>query len=179
MSSIDGSLAQEYGKLSEESSKKRKKNANVNGNHEEGEINLPEGCWQTSSTSTKITFTNSSHISSSSTAYPENQSVMIFPDWLLITDVPQSSSLAGSQSPASEGKKKVVEEKVKESFERFIEADATAKWIQEALEDEKVPRVRRWVLPYKAVILLCSHKKVSTERRLSFGFQVISSFDKS
>ncbi|KDN40873.1 hypothetical protein K437DRAFT_258491 [Tilletiaria anomala UBC 951] len=115
----------------------------------------PKGCWGTAPAAaarqglgkrpTKITVSNSSHHSQSDELHLE--SLFVFPDWLCISNVPSLRD-----APEQEAIKR--SETVKTTYRRWLSPT-------EPRDDLPEPAARTMcsVLPYSAVILLCSHKK--------------------
>ncbi|WWC58804.1 uncharacterized protein I303_101348 [Kwoniella dejecticola CBS 10117] len=73
---------------------------------------------------------------------PSDQTVLVFPDWKVIHEI--DNSLQGARS--------LYENQLS------CEVGRSGKPLMDEVEDE-FSRRRSWVLPYRAVILLCSHKK--------------------
>lgn len=174
VASVEGSLAnwfQEWAvEVGEEEEGRRKKQS---GESEEGgkgiagqQPELPEGCWQTTlphsirrrrqahdqdvtaplpGGPTRVLVSNSSHISSS--RHHNGQSVMLFPDWVLLSDVCDGSGSGSAQE------NKEAKAKTKELYRTQIAAAGPSS------PPASAPRPRRTVLPYRAVVVLCSHTK--------------------
>lgn len=106
---------------------------------------LPKGCWQTTGPSApaRVLAGNSSHVSNS--RHHHGQSVLLFPDWVMLSDVCDGSGTGGDE----EESQKCETEQV---WQKMIAGDAPRQTIAK-------PPARRWVLPYSAVIVLCSHNK--------------------
>ncbi|CAO1620537.1 unnamed protein product [Parajaminaea phylloscopi] len=124
---------------------------------------LPEGCWQTTLARTsraspppnprpsRVLVGNASHVSSS--RHHNGQTVLLFPDYVAVTDV-----LDGCEDPSDASDKadtrqvfnKVISGPPLGSKERVqVQASATV----------SKTAVQRWALPYAATIVLCSHNK--------------------
>ncbi|TYJ52732.1 hypothetical protein B9479_006666 [Cryptococcus floricola] len=71
---------------------------------------------------------------------PSDQSVLVFPDWKVVHEVEQSK--AGAQ----------------ELFDKVLNGEL-GRAGKSGTDDGGVGRKRSYVLPYRAVVLLCSHKK--------------------
>lgn len=125
----------------------------------ERKIALPEGCWQTAGADApaKLTLTNGSHHSTSSVSW--GQSIMLFPDWVLLSDVPSAKADAKSSGAPP---KEQVQKHVNAAYEAWMAPDAprmgAIKRVRELAPPENgIPqqRMRRWALLYRAVVLLC------------------------
>ncbi|ORX37377.1 Sucrase/ferredoxin-like-domain-containing protein [Kockovaella imperatae] len=74
---------------------------------------------------------------------PEDQSVLVFPDWKVVHEVENTR----------EGAERLYQDALRGGLGKAGEAS------QSESDREGVGRKRSWVLPYRAVILLCSHKR--------------------
>ncbi|GAA5908971.1 sucrase/ferredoxin-like domain-containing protein [Sporobolomyces salmoneus] len=101
-------------------------------------------------TSKTLSVLNSSFVSNSHEGHRE--SVMVFPDYRIVHDV--------------EAKK----EHAKEMVERYLSVDNEGRRIGESSEGSQL---KSWPLPYRAVILLCSHKK--RDRRCHLAAPLLAS----
>ncbi|ORY29356.1 Sucrase/ferredoxin-like-domain-containing protein [Naematelia encephala] len=71
---------------------------------------------------------------------PEDKSVIVFPDWKVVNEV--ENSLKGAKG-----------------LWNGALADSLGRSGATVLQDDVAARRRSWVLPYRAVVLLCSHKR--------------------
>lgn len=144
VSSVQGGLAQLLGdvKTASRSSEAKEK---------ETPPKLPGGCWQTNSGASPTRHLCTASSAHSPSDKPGQSSIMLFPDWLVLTDVP-------SAEEASSAERKEAQESVQRAYDAWIAPGAP---LQGALgrvremETREKPRMRRWVLPYRAVVVLC------------------------
>ncbi|KAE8233100.1 hypothetical protein CF326_g1867 [Tilletia indica] len=167
-----GSLAEMFEKFSGEDEKKLdggKGESSTTTTKTEG--NLPKGVWSTTQESgpTRVLYQNSSHYSSSCQTTNEegkpNHTLLLFPSFQLLTNVPAPS--------------KDNEDVLRAIWDHFLRRDGGGGGVDEGIakmrRKELVERqgVKRWVLPYRAVVLLCSHKK--RDARCSIAASLLSS----
>ncbi|KAK0546406.1 hypothetical protein OC845_004601 [Tilletia horrida] len=150
VSEESGSLAEQFRAFAEadkesDSSSKGTKN---NGTSPK----LPDGVWEGSSAS-RVVFHNSSHFSTSSDNANEdgasNHTLMLFPSFQLLTNIP---------APSKAGTKGGNDKVLRAIWDLYLRGDAERVG-EEERELIRKQGVRRWALPYRAVVLLCSHKK--------------------
>ncbi|CAD6976189.1 unnamed protein product [Tilletia controversa] len=139
---------------------------------------LPEGIWNNTDTEppTRVLYQNSSHHSTSShntnEADEPNHTILLFPHFQLVTNVP---------APTPDG---ANEEVIRAVWDTYFRGGLSGGGEEEEEEEEEMKRrrrlevirkqgVRRWVLPYRAVVLLCSHKK--RDARCSIAAALLSS----
>lgn len=155
VASVRGSLAQLFEGFVEDEeknqSKKREETEEQSGEVDETSLqpDLPQGCWQTTTrrtAPTRLFIGNASHISSSSTE--NGNSVMLFPDYVLVSDVPDAMVI---------DEKEANTETARRAFDRFISHRASHASSNDIVPNGPTPR--RWVLPHRAIIILCSHHK--------------------
>ncbi|KAK0558745.1 hypothetical protein OC844_004912 [Tilletia horrida] len=132
----------------------------------------PEGVWSTTSTSTltsttatRVLYQNSSHFSTSSgrtnaSGIPHH-TLLLFPAFQLLTNVPAPERSDGDDERGNERLLRAIWDRILRGAPPGPLSPGNLAEEQEA-EDWRLIReqgVRRWVLPYRAVVLLCSHKK--------------------
>ncbi|KAK6905918.1 hypothetical protein L486_08199 [Kwoniella mangroviensis CBS 10435] len=72
---------------------------------------------------------------------PSDQSVLVFPDWKVVHEI--DNSLNGAKA----------------LYENQLSGELGRAGKKGVDEDDELARRRSWVLPYRAVVLLCSHKR--------------------
>ncbi|WVW82530.1 hypothetical protein I302_104541 [Kwoniella bestiolae CBS 10118] len=72
---------------------------------------------------------------------PSDQTVLVFPDWKVVHEI--DNSLQGA----------------KELYDHQLSGELGRAGRKGVEEDDEYARRRSWVLPYRAVVLLCSHKR--------------------
>ncbi|KAE8225398.1 hypothetical protein CF319_g1852 [Tilletia indica] len=166
-----GSLAEMFEKFSGEDEKKLDGGGESSTTTTKTEGNLPKGVWSTTQESgpTRVLYQNSSHYSSSCQTTNEegkpNHTLLLFPSFQLLTNVPAPS--------------KDNEDVLRAIWDHFLRRDGGGveedEGIAKMRRKELVERqgVKRWVLPYRAVVLLCSHKK--RDARCSIAASLLSS----
>lgn len=183
VATVDGSLAQWFQEWAGEIEEEKKGKETLQQDAPQAKHHqpmLPEGVWQStlppssapSSSSSKpiipcqartaqdhlrplpggpsrVLVSNASHISSS--RHHHGQNVMLFPDWVMLSDVCDGQ-------PGEEAATAVAEDKER-TRELYREHIAAAPSSTSSKEERPRSRPRRTVLPYRAVVVLCSHNK--------------------
>lgn len=170
VASVKGSLAQMFEAFVEREGKKEKRNDGDGAQTEDEKratptstpVDLPVGCWQTDQrTLTRLFIGNSSQISSS-TRENEN-TVMLFPDYVAISDVADTQQQQQQQQQHGNGNGngngETSDESAKWAFDRFISPRAQGRVAAPFSSSAPQPQPRRWVLPHRAIVVLCSHHK--------------------
>lgn len=170
IASVKGTLAELYSKWAEEEPKTLARNSamngNGNGNGSEAEAEagptLPAGCWRTSPGApdrpSRLLIGNSSQVSTSH--HSHGQSVMLLPDYEVLCDVQDATgSTASSSSAAETAARNAYEAYVSPSASSNSSSSSATSNSPTALRAARKDGVRRYVLPYKAIVVLCSHKK--------------------
>ncbi|KAK0546407.1 hypothetical protein OC845_004602 [Tilletia horrida] len=112
---------------------------------------LPEGVW-TNSSASRVVFNNSSHVSSpqhdASAESGKTHNLMLFPSFQLVTNVPAPVQERGKSNESL--LQAIWNLYIRGACERVSEED------KQLVKDQKV---KRWTLPYRAVVLICSHQE--------------------
>lgn len=154
VASVKGSLAQMFEQFVTEEDEGEPGSRDESG--DPSEPALPNGCWQTvkaAAPPTRLFVGNASHISSSNV--DNGQNVMLFPDYTVVSDVPDTTT--GAADGASDAT-------ARWAFNRYISHRASART---SISKQSLPppppssssRPVRSVLPHRAVVVLCSHHK--------------------
>ncbi|GAA5884560.1 hypothetical protein JCM16303_000028 [Sporobolomyces ruberrimus] len=120
---------------------------NLKGSNDEPLPGVHPSSARAPGSSTNLSILNSSFVSSSH--HGDRESVMVFPDYKVVHDV--------------EARKGHAQEMV----ERFLESDNNRVGVQ-----AETSQLKSWPLPYRAVVLLCSHKK--RDRRCSIAAPLLA-----
>lgn len=167
IASVQGTLAELYSKWAEEEPKNVAASTAMDGDGSDGEVGptLPAGCWRTSPGApdrpSRLLIGNSSQVSTSH--HSHGQSVMLLPDYEVLCDVQDATdSASSSTSSATTAARNAYDAYVSPSASSpssSSSSDAAASSTSASLRAARKDGVRRYVLPYKAIVVLCSHKK--------------------
>ncbi|CAO1630243.1 unnamed protein product [Sympodiomycopsis kandeliae] len=149
VASVQGSLAHMFEEFVQEDEKRLNKesnNKNSTGADPSSAPDLPHGCWQTTKSHSipeRLFIGNSSQISSSS--HSSGQNVMLFPDYVLLTDVQDTTD------DSDKAFHNQIQQAARRTYDQYISPHPRL--------TNPTTTTRRWALPYRATVVLCSHHK--------------------